>query len=202
MQKRKPSTRKFYSKPKRKIKQKFRKIVVKQLKLPKEKTAILEKTKQLRKAKSLKASRSDPKHYVDAKELNDRIVLYYGSKTPDIIEEDLAIMISKIANKIAFAPNFINYSYREEMIGDAIVKMFNALRNHKFKINKDYNPFSYFSKITWNAFCNRIKKEKRAHAAIQAFQEEVFNNLMEQQGHSNAKQGKTTITSDEHPQQW
>ncbi len=46
-----------------------------------------------------------------------------------MIDEKLAIDISKIANRLSFAPNFINYSYKEEMVGDAIEKMFRALRN-------------------------------------------------------------------------
>ena len=51
-------------------------------------------------------------------------------------------------------------SYREEMTGDAIVKMIKALREKKFLPEKG-NPFSYFTKIAFHAFCNRIKREKK-----------------------------------------
>lgn len=117
-------------------------------------------------------------HYVDPKELATRIENYYKCDNPDIKDDELASMIYKIANRLAFAPNFINYSFREEMTGDAIVKMLSALRNRKFKINQNYNPFSYFTKIAFNAFCNRIKKEKRSHEALTAYQEEVYDTLL------------------------
>lgn len=125
-------------------------------------------------------------HYVDAKDLNKRIKDYYESGDPELKDEELAQMISKIANRLAFAPNFINYSYREDFIGDAIIKMFAALKNKKFKIDMGYNAFSYFTKIAFNAFCNRIKREKKNHEAIQAYQEEVYDTLLSH-GHASGK---------------
>jgi hypothetical protein len=125
-------------------------------------------------------------HYVDAKDLNFRIETYYKSGDPELKDEELAQMISKIANRLAFAPNFINYSYREDFIGDATIKMFAALKNKKFKINKGYNAFSYFTKIAFNAFCNRIKREKKNHEAILAYQEEVYDTLLTH-GHASHK---------------
>lgn len=133
-----------------------------------------------------KKKSSTAQHYVDAKELNKRIEDYYNSGDPELKDEELAQMISKIANRLAFAPNFINYSYREDFIGDAIIKMFAALKNKKFKINMGYNAFSYFTKIAFNAFCNRIKREKKNHEAIQAYQEEVYDTLLTH-GHSSGK---------------
>lgn len=144
------------------------------------------------KPKKQKRGKKNVEHYVNAQELNQKIVDYYKEGKPDDISVSLATDISKIANRLAFAPNFINYSYREEMVGDAIVKMFSALRNKKFKIDNGYNPFSYFTKIAFNAFCNRIKKEKRNHAAIQAYQEEVYGSLVDH-GH----QPQSTLNPDE-----
>lgn len=132
-----------------------------------------------------KASKT-AQHYVDAKDLNLRIETYYKSGDSELKDEELALMISKIANRLAFAPNFINYSYREDFIGDATIKMFAALKNKKFKINKGYNAFSYFTKIAFNAFCNRIKREKKNHEAILAYQEEVYDTLLTH-GHASNK---------------
>jgi DNA-directed RNA polymerase specialized sigma24 family protein len=78
-----------------------------------------------------------------------------------------------IATRLAFAPNFINYTYREDMIGDAIVKMVKALREEKFEPTKG-SPFSYFTKIAYHAFVNRIKKEKKASEVLAAYQEKIY----------------------------
>ena len=86
--------------------------------------------------------------------------------------------LNKIANGLSYAPNFINYSYKDEMVGDAIVKMFSALRNKKFKIDSGFSPFSYFTTIAFHAFINRIKKEKKHHEVINEYKEKVYNDLM------------------------
>jgi DNA-directed RNA polymerase specialized sigma24 family protein len=52
------------------------------------------------------------------------------------------------------------------MIGDAIIKMMTALTRKRFKCDSGYNPFSYFTKVAYRAFQNRIKKEKKEHDTI------------------------------------
>jgi len=117
-------------------------------------------------------------HYIDNKEFMQEIKDFYKTdcKGPDITDK-LALMLYSIANRLAFAPNFINYTYREEMVGDGVIKMFNALIAKKFDTEKGYAPFSYFTKISFNAFRNRIKKEKKAREAIVNYQEEVYDVL-------------------------
>lgn len=68
-------------------------------------------------------------------------------------------------------------TYREEMIGDALIKMFEAVCAHKFDPDKG-NPFSYFTKIAFHAFCNRIKREKKMREALSMYQEEVYRDLI------------------------
>ena len=132
-----------------------------------------------------KKSKSTPKkktkkekkpHYVNAKEFTQDIVEYYGSGT-DEIGEKLGESIYKIATGLSYAPNFINYSYRDDMIGDAIVKMFSALQMKKFDINSGNNPFSYFTTIAFHAFINRIKKEKKQRQVVSDYQEMVYEEL-------------------------
>jgi hypothetical protein len=105
--------------------------------------------------------------YVDPKEFDSEITDFYNS---GIISDNLANMVSKISNKLSFARNFINYSYREEMVGDGIVRMMKALLAKKYDRNKANNPFSYFTKIAFNAFRNRIKKEKHMHDTHEKYQ--------------------------------
>ena len=67
-------------------------------------------------------------------------------------------------------------TYREEMVGDAVVRMVDALISKKFDPDKG-NPFSYFTKIAFHAFCNRIKKEKKMREALTNYQIEVYSEM-------------------------
>lgn len=115
-------------------------------------------------------------NYVDPLEMEKLIIEYYAS---GILSNELASMVQKIATRLGFAQNFINYSYKEEMIGDAIIKMMTALTRHRFKCSSGYNPFSYFTKVAYRAFQNRIKKEKKEHDTIHRYQDEVYSLLTE-----------------------
>ena len=70
-------------------------------------------------------------------------------------------------------------SYKEEMIGDAVIKMVTALKRRRFMVCAGYNPFSYFTKVAFRAFQNRIKKEKKDHDTVKRYQENVYNLLTE-----------------------
>ena len=67
--------------------------------------------------------------------------------------------ILKIATHLSYKPNFINYSYREEMISDGIENCLQYLDN--FNPDKSKNPFAYFTQIIYYAFLRRIAKEKK-----------------------------------------
>ena len=121
-------------------------------------------------------SKKEKPHYVNSKEFTQDIISYYESGT-DEIGEKLGEIIYKIATGLSFAPNFINYSYKDDMIGDAIVKMFSALQLKKFDINSGNNPFSYFTTIAFHAFINRIKKEKKQRQVISDYQEMVYEEM-------------------------
>ena len=97
------------------------------------------------------------KFYVEPKQFDEEIMKYYDTGK---MSDDLANMVSKISHKLSYAPNFINYSYREEMVGDGVIRMMKALIAKKYNREKGTNPFSYFTRIAFNAFRNRIKKEK------------------------------------------
>ena len=65
----------------------------------------------------------------------------------------------KIANHLSYRPNFINYTYREEMISDGIENCLQYCSN--FNPDKSNNPFAYFTQIIYYAFIRRIQKEKK-----------------------------------------
>jgi DNA-directed RNA polymerase specialized sigma24 family protein len=64
-----------------------------------------------------------------------------------------------ICTKLSYKPNFMNYSYRDDMIADGIENCIASVDN--FNPAKSINPFAYFTQIAWNAFLRRIAKEKK-----------------------------------------
>ena len=65
----------------------------------------------------------------------------------------------KIANHLSYRPNFINYTYRDDMISDGIENCLQYMDN--FDPAKSKNPFAYFTQIIYYAFIRRIQKEKK-----------------------------------------
>ena len=65
----------------------------------------------------------------------------------------------KIAEGLSHKPNFINYTYRDEMISDGIENCLMYFEN--FNPEKSNNPFAYFTQIIYYAFLRRIQKEKK-----------------------------------------
>ena len=65
----------------------------------------------------------------------------------------------KIATHLAYRPNFINYTYRDDMISDGIENCLQYVSN--FNSEKSSNPFAYFTQIIYYAFIRRIQKEKK-----------------------------------------
>jgi hypothetical protein len=113
--------------------------------------------------------------YVDPTVFKNEIELFYktGSCT-----NFLGDCLNKIAEGLGYNPKFINYSYKEEMIGDALIKMFSALKRKKFDVTSDTSPFGYFTTIAFHAFINRIKKEKKHHDTINEYKQRKYEEEM------------------------
>lgn len=80
-------------------------------------------------------------------------------KDPPIIPKYIAECFYHIANRYSYKPNFINYSFRDDMIADGIENCLMAAKN--FNPEKYNNPFAYFTRCVHNAFIRRIQKEKK-----------------------------------------
>ena len=111
-----------------------------------------------------------PIHYVNNKEFLEALMARKellkeaeetGAPVPQI-SNYLGECILKIANHLSYRPNFINYSYREEMISDGIENCLQYI--DKFDPEKSKNPFSYFTQIIYFAMVRRITKEKKQQA--------------------------------------
>jgi DNA-directed RNA polymerase specialized sigma24 family protein len=120
--------------------------------------------------------------YIDPVVFKQQLVDYYNN---NINEDVIAESISKIAYGLSYSSNFINYTYKDEMIGDAIVKMFTAVKNKKFDVKSDHNPFSYFTTIAFHAFINRIKKEKKHTEAINEYKSRFYEQEMHESSDAN-----------------
>ena len=106
-------------------------------------------------------------HYVDNKKFLAAIVERkeqikeaegVGDPKPQITNY-LGECILKISNHLSYRPNFINYTYKEEMISDGIENSLQYIDN--FDPEKSKNPFAYFTQIIYYAFIRRIAKEKK-----------------------------------------
>lgn len=77
--------------------------------------------------------------YIEPDELWQEVKNYYElsdsyeNEFPPISNK-LANALNDIATKIGYRPNFINYSYRVEMIGDAKLKLFKSIRDKSIKL--------------------------------------------------------------------
>lgn len=106
-------------------------------------------------------------HYVDNKRLYAEMIKYIRlyneakeeGREPPRASNYIGECIWMIANRLSTNRNFIGYTYREEMIGDAIENCLRYL--HNFNPDKSTNPFAYFTQIMYYAFLRRIEKEKK-----------------------------------------
>jgi DNA-directed RNA polymerase specialized sigma24 family protein len=119
-------------------------------------------------------------HYVNSKEFKEELRVYYDAEEPipKRVEAVVSEKLLKIATGLSFSPSFINYTWKEEMIGDALVKMYAALKHKKYRFETGSNPFSYFTTIAYNAFINRIKKEKKHCQTIKEYKEKVYEDII------------------------
>ena len=108
-----------------------------------------------------------PVHYVNNADFLAAIIEYKqqckeaeesGDEKP-VISNYLGECILKIARKLSNRPNFINYSYKDDMILDGIENSIQYFDN--FNPEKSKNPFAYFTQIIYYAFLRRIDKEKK-----------------------------------------
>ena len=115
----------------------------------------------------MKTEKKKPEHYVNNKDFTAAVAEYViqikeaesAGKTPPRMSEYIGECVYKIATRLSTRPNFINYTYRDEMICDAIENYIQYLGN--FNIEKSSNAFAYVTQICYYAFLRRIQKEKK-----------------------------------------
>ena len=111
-------------------------------------------------------------HYVNNAEFSQAVVDYVKIadkaklKNKDIpkVPDYVAQCFLRIAEGLSHKANFIRYTYREEMVMDAVENCLKAIGNYNLEAatrTGKPNAFAYFTQITWYAFLRRITKEKK-----------------------------------------
>jgi len=112
-------------------------------------------------------TKTKKEHYVNNKEFLEGMKAYKkrcreakkAGKIKPPVDDYLGSCFLKIANHLSYRPNFINYTFRDDMISDGIENCLQYLDN--FNPAKSNNPFAYFTQIIYYAFVRRIQKEKK-----------------------------------------
>ena len=106
-------------------------------------------------------------HYVDNQRFLEEMTKYQQERKEakdkglddPMCPEYIGECFMKIANRLSYRPNFINYAFRDDMISDGIENCVQYMSN--FNPEKSKNPFAYFTQIIYYAFVRRIQKEKK-----------------------------------------
>lgn len=82
-------------------------------------------------------------------------------KTSEKLLNKCGLFIKMTVEGLSKRANFAGYTWKEDMVSDALLKCVKALVKHKFDVTKGYNPLSYFDKVASREFGHRIKLEKK-----------------------------------------
>lgn len=111
-------------------------------------------------------------HYVNNAEFSQAVVDYVtkadeakkSQSSIPVVPDYVAQCFLRIAQGLSHKSNFIRYTYREEMVMDAVENCLKAIGNYDLaaatRTGKP-NAFAYFTQISWYAFLRRIAKEKK-----------------------------------------
>jgi hypothetical protein len=111
-------------------------------------------------------------HYVNNADFSQAVVDYVTiadkakkKKEPiPIVPDYIAQCFLRISEGLSHKSNFIRYTYREEMVMDAVENCLKAIGNYNLEAatrTGKPNAFAYFTQIAWYAFLRRIAKEKK-----------------------------------------
>jgi DNA-directed RNA polymerase specialized sigma24 family protein len=106
-------------------------------------------------------------NYIDNKQFYNILVEYrekcseakMKDKPQPVIPNDIGNAFMMIATRLSNKSNFVGYTFKDEMVGDALENCVVAVNS--FDPEKSKNPFAYFTQIVWYAFLRRIEKEKK-----------------------------------------
>lgn len=143
------------------------------------------------------------KNYVNNAEFYEAMVEYKktvreaeecGDEAPRI-PNYIGECIYQIANRLSYKPNFMNYTYRDDMIADGLENAIMAINN--FDPDKSKNPFAYFTQIIYFAFLRRIQKEKKQmYVKHKVIENSVLTDTIVERGENDKAGGAAFIDLD------
>lgn len=114
------------------------------------------------------------RNYINNKKLYEHMVVWHQAmkeaaekgeprpQVPDYVARAIMLIAENLSTKFSYA----RYSYRDEMVADAIL---NAVRYvHNFNPEKSKYPFAYISRMVNRTFYQRIDLEQRQQYAMLA----------------------------------
>jgi hypothetical protein len=137
-------------------------------------------------------SKKNTEYYVNNKDFLEAITVFKNKvreaeeqgKTRPRIPHYIGDCFLKIATHLSYKPNFVNYTFREDMISDGVENCVQYINN--FDPEKSKNPFAYFTQIIYYAFLRRIQKEKRQNDIKQKILEKTgFDHVMHTDDYGN-----------------
>jgi DNA-directed RNA polymerase specialized sigma subunit len=134
-------------------------------------------------------------HYVDNKKFLQALIEYRQSvdeaaargEEPPVVSRYIGECFIKIATHLSYKSNFINYTFKDDMISDGIENCLTAVV--KFDPSKSSNPFAYYTQIIYFAFIRRIQKEKKQQATKYKLIENMDIDSLILQEHDNGEFG-------------
>jgi len=140
-----------------------------------------------------------PQHYVNNREFSEAVVQYVkqvnaaeakDERIPEV-PEYIAECFLKIAEGLSHKSNFVRYTYREEMVMDAVENCLKAITNYNIDAatrTGNPNAFAYFTQISYYAFLRRLQREGRQHDIRTKFMEQSGVENFLQEGSENNQQ--------------
>ncbi len=121
-------------------------------------------------------NRSTSNDYIKNEEMMPLIFEYRRS---GLCSEDLGKALLTIATNYANKGNFHGYTWKEDMISEAVLTCIRYMHNFDPMRFEKPNPFAYFTSIIRNAFLNYIRKQKK-HSIIKDYCYNHYENLAEE----------------------
>jgi hypothetical protein len=131
-------------------------------------------------------AKTDNIHYVNNRDFSTAVVEYVKEankskdkgEVPPVVTNYIAECFLKIAEGLSHKSNFVRYTYREEMVMDAVENCLRAINNYDVETatrTGKPNAFAYFTQISWYAFVRRINKEKKQQDIKMKYISEITN---------------------------
>ena len=111
--------------------------------------------------------------YINNQDLLLQVIMF---KEKGVASEELGKMLLDIANHYCTKGNFSGYTWKKDMVGDAVLTCLKYLRS--FNPEKSSNAFAYVTQICKNSFRAYIKMQKK-HMSIRDICYDRYTEIVE-----------------------